>query len=205
MTTLLKNTQEEIIALAKKITIVFSDVDGVFTNNQVLEGAPHKGKWRNYYDGQGVSLLRAIGIRVVLITNEKDESAKHILDTVQTWNHLPSSSKEEGDNGWEHVTLITGVGGQKKLEAATNFLLALKEKNKKETGWEECAGMGDDLVDTHLLQKVSLRAAPINADPHIKKICHFISEREGGKGAFRDFANFILEARGIDPLTIPPQ
>lgn len=189
---------------ARKIKVVFSDVDGVFTNNQVLEGAPHKGKWRSYYDGQGVSLLRAIGIRIVLITNEKGDDAKHIEAVVQKWNSLLSSSKSEGDGGWKHVTLFTGMGGAHKLEAATLFLDGLKSKGEH-IEWDECAYIGDDLVDVPLMQKVGFRAAPINADTHIKKICHFISEREGGKGAFRDFANFILEARGIDPLTLPPQ
>lgn len=193
------NSNQNIQEIAKKIKVVFSDVDGVFTNNQVLEGAPYKSKYRSYYDGQGVSLLRAIGLDVALITNEKGDSAKHILDVVEKWNTLPSSSKIEGDGGWKHVKIYTGMGGSRKLEAAMDFL---KEKN---ISFDECAYIGDDLVDVPLMQKVALRAAPINADPHIKKIAHFISEREGGKGAFRDFANFILEARGIDPLTLPPQ
>ena len=77
--------------LAWGIKAVISDVDGVFTDNRVLEGAPYKAKWRSYYDGQGVSLLRAIGIRVCLITNEKGDSAKHIVDVVEKWNNLPSS------------------------------------------------------------------------------------------------------------------
>lgn len=200
-------THEKAIELARKIKVVFSDVDGVFTNNQVLEGASDKGKWRSYYDGQGVSLLRAVGIRVALITNEKDADAKHIVDVVHKWNNLPSSSKIEGDGGWEPVKLFLGMGGSRKLEAAALFLDELnkgREKNQKIT-LRDCAYIGDDLVDAPLMQKVALRAAPVNADPHIKKICHFISEREGGKGAFRDFANFILESRGIDPLTLPPQ
>lgn len=185
--------------LGQNIKVVFSDVDGVFTNNQVLEGAPYKAKNQSYYDGQGVSLLRAIGVRVVLITNEKDDHTKHIIDVVHKWNSLPSSSKIEGDSGWKHVKLFTGMGGQKKLDAANIFL------EGKNISFDECAYIGDDLVDAPLLQKVALRAAPVNADPHIKKICHFISEREGGKGAFRDFANFILDARGINPLDLPPQ
>ena len=185
--------------LAWGIKAVISDVDGVFTDNRVLEGAPYKAKWRSYYDGQGVSLLRAIGIRVCLITNEKGDSAKHIVDVVEKWNNLPSSEKTPGDGGWHHVKLYPGMGGIKKVIVAEEWL--------KEIGisFEHCAFMGDDLVDAPLLQKVSLRAAPISGDPAIKRMAHFVSERVGGMGAFRDFANFILEARGIDPLSLSPQ
>ncbi|MDO8582794.1 MAG: HAD hydrolase family protein [bacterium] len=196
------NTMQSVqttIEKANAIRVVFSDVDGVFTDNRVLEGAPYKAKWRSYYDGQGVSLLRAIGIRVVLITNESGDSAKHITDVCAKWNALPSSLKQEGDGGWHHVKLYTGMGGHRKVEAVENFL--------QETGiaWEHCAYIGDDLVDATLMQKIAFRAAPISGDSAIKKMAHFVSDRAGGSGAFRDFANFILSCRGIDPLTLPPQ
>ena len=185
--------------LACSIKAVISDVDGVFTDNRVFEGAPYKGKWRSYYDGQGTSLIRAIGLPLALITNEKDDSVKHIVEVVEKWNNLPSSSKVPGDGGWTHIRLFTGFGGDKKTMAAEEWL--------KEIGvsFEECAFMADDLVDMPLLERVALRAAPVSAEPAIKRMAHFVSERPGGHGAFRDFANFILEARGIDPLTLPPQ
>lgn len=184
---------------ASLIKVVFSDVDGIFTDNRVLEGAPYKAKWRSYYDGQGVSLLRAIGVRVVLITNESGDSAKHITDTCKKWNALPSSSKENGDGRWSHVTLYTGMGGERKVEAAESFLRSAN------IPWEEAAYMGDDLVDAALMRKVGFRAAPISGDPAIVSMVHFVSARPGGSGAFRDFANFILSARNIDPLSLPPQ
>lgn len=190
---------ESLKEFARTIKAVISDVDGVFTNNQVLEGAPFKVKWRSYYDGQGVSLLRAIGIRVCLITNEKGHSAKHIKDVVEKWNNLPSSSKRKDDGGWHHVGLYTDAGGTKKVQAAKEWLREVK------IPFTSCAYMGDDLVDVPLLKEVVLRAAPAQADKAVRKIVHFVSERCGGMGAFRDFANFILEARGIDPLTLPPQ
>lgn len=190
---------ERAYALAKTIRAVVFDVDGVFTDNRVLEGAPYKGKWRSYYDGQGISLLRAVGIAVCFITNEKGESAAAITGIVDKFNNLPSSQRPDNMGGWRPVRLFTGMGGIKKVTAAEEFL--------RDVGvdWEDCAAMGDDLVDVPLLQYAALRAAPPSAELVIRRMCHFVSERPGGNGAIRDFANFILEAREIDPLSLPPQ
>jgi len=196
--------------LARTIKAVISDVDGIFTNNTVPEGLllelpaqppiHLQPKWRSYYDGQGVSLLRAISIRVALITNEKGGFAQKMVDK---WNALPSSSKTTGDGGWEHVRLFSERGGVRKTDAAEEFL------KKINVGFDDCAYIGDDLVDVDLLKKVVLPAAPVSADPTIKDYVvgrnGYISDRPGGSGAFRDFANWILKCRGIDPFSLPPQ
>lgn len=185
--------------IAKKIKVFFCDSDGVMFPNTVLMGAPYKAKYRSYYDGQAISLLRAIGIRVVFITNEKGDNAAAIRETVEKFNSLPSSKKPDKPDGWEHVVLYEGRGGTKKLDTAKEFLV--------ENGFsmDEAAYMGDDLVDVPLLQAVALPAAPAQAEEAIREICIFEASREGGAGAIRDFANMILQARGVDPFTLPPQ
>ena len=183
------------LQVVKRIKVIFSDVDGVLTNNQVLEGAPFKGKWRSHSDGQGVSLLRDIGIRVAFITNESDDSAKLIKDTVEKWNNLPSSSKIPNDDGWAHVGIFTGVGGKRKVEAAEIFL------EKFNLTFDDAAAMGDDLADIPLLRAVNFSATPASGEYVVRKMVDFISRRRGGEGALRDFVNFILLVRGIDPTT----
>ncbi|MBI2098124.1 MAG: hypothetical protein HYT49_00465 [Candidatus Wildermuthbacteria bacterium] len=196
---------EEVRRLACEIDAVVFDVDGVLFPTEVTEGFydaagnPVRIKTRSYTDGQGVSLLRAIGIRVAFVTNEKDDHARAVAGVVEKWNTLPSSEKTIGDGGWPKVSLYTGMGGDKKVVAAELFL--------QEFGgsFERCAMMGDDLVDVPLLRRVALRAAPAQAEKVVRDLCHFVAERAGGKGAIRDFANFVLEARGIDPTALPPQ
>jgi 3-deoxy-D-manno-octulosonate 8-phosphate phosphatase (KDO 8-P phosphatase) len=185
-------------AVAQKIKVFFCDSDGVMFPNTVLQGAPYKAKYRSYYDGQGISLLRAVGVRVVFITNEKGDAAAAMRETVAKFNSLPSSKPQKPD-GWELVVLYEGRGGTKKLETAQEFLA--------ETGFtlEESAYMGDDLIDAALLRAVALPAAPAQAEKVIRDICLFVAQRNGGAGAIRDFANLVLEARGIDPFTLPPQ
>lgn len=193
--TAMKNKTED---LAKKIKVFFCDSDGVMFPNTVLMGAPFKAKYRSYYDGQGTSLLRAIGVRIVFITNEKGESATAIRETIEKLNSLPSSKPQKPD-GWEPVVLYEGRGGTKKLDTAKEFLA--------ETGLslDEAAYMGDDLVDVPLLQAVALPAAPAQAEKAVRDICLFVAQREGGAGAIRDFANMVLEAREVDTFTLPPQ
>ena len=187
---------------ARQLKVAFFDSDGVMFPNTVLMGAPYKAKYRSYYDGQGISLLRAIGIRVVFITNEKGDSAAAIRDTVEKFNSLPSSQPQKA-NGWPAVIVYEGCGGVKKLQTAQVYLA--------EHGFTlgESSYMGDDLVDVALLRKVALPAAPAQAEELITNLCFsrggYVSVRSGGEGAIRDFANMILQLRDIDPLKLPLQ
>lgn len=184
--------------IAQDIRVLFCDSDGVLFPNTVLMGAPYKSKYRSYYDGQGISLLRAIGIRVVFITNEKGDAATAVRETVEKFNSLPSSKPQKTD-GWEPVVLYEGRGGTKKLETAQEFL------SQNDLSLDKSAYMGDDLIDATLLRAVALPVAPAQAEEAIKKICAFVAKREGGAGAIRDFANMVLEVRGIDPFSLSPQ
>ena len=190
---------KQLAELANKVRVFFCDSDGVMFPNTVWMGAPFKAKYRSYYDGQGISLLRAVGIRVVFITSEKNDAAAAIRESIEKWNQLPSSKSLENPQGWEHVILYEGFGSTKKLESAKEFL------DQNNLTLDSAAYMGDDLVDIALLQAVALPAAPASAEEAIKKICRFVSSRDGGEGAVRDFANMILEIRGIDPFTLPAQ
>ncbi len=183
--------------IVRGIRVFFCDSDGVLFPNTVLMGGPHKAKRRSYYDGQGVSLLRAIGIRVVFITNSSGDSAAAIRETVEKFNSLPSSKPQKAD-GWEPVLLHEGHNGPMKLRIAEEY--AAKHGFSLET---DAAFMGDDLVDAPLLSAVALPAAPAQAEKAIRDICTFVAGREGGAGAIRDFANMVLEAHGVDPFSLP--
>lgn len=183
--------------LAREIKAVIVGVNGIFTDNRELEGSPFKVKWRSHYDGQGVSLLRAIDIQVIMVTNEQDEGAQYIKDLVERWNiNLPSSLK------WKPVHLFTGV-------RFTEELRLIDDLCKINIFPEYCAGMEHDLFFAPLLKKVALPAAPITAEfaikEYVQSVGGFISERPAGNGAFRDFTNFILASRGIDPFTLSPE
>ena len=191
---------QEVRNTARRINGVIFDGDGVLTDNRVLEGiAGAKPRWRSHYDGQGISLLRAIGLHVCFITNESDVAAEAIRGLVERWNSLPSTIREDNPSGWSRVELFEGRAGEKKAEAAEEWL------KRHGLVWVDCAVMGDDLVDVSMLRKAGLAVAPSSAEQVVLDMVHFVSRRPGGSGAIRDFANFILDVRGVDQTTLPTQ
>jgi len=184
----------------KLIKAFISSVSGVLHNNQdvigELDGKPFKGLMRSHYDGQGVSLLRAIGIKVVFITVDPLDPADPICKMIDRWDTLPSSSKIEGDGGWPRVKLIGNVVGAEQIPPVQSWL------KESDLSFADCAVMGHDLVQVPLLRMASFIVAPSQAEEIVKRMAHYVTPRPGGNGALRDFANLVLEARGIDPTTL---
>lgn len=179
---------------ARLIEVAFFDADGVIFPAWTIATESLVAKRWSYCDGQGISLLRAVGIHVVFITSEKDVGVGSIQYLVDRWNNFPSVKK---DGGWSPVVLYTGRSGLGKIEAAEHFL------NHVGHTFSESSYMGDDLVDVPLLRRVALPVAPAQGEAVVRNIAQFISVRNGGEGAVRDFANFVLASRGIDPTTLP--
>ena len=176
-----------IMERVRRIKAVALDGDGVFFSGRVLVD-PIKGevlKERSHIDGQGISFLRAAGVRIALVSGEKTGFIEIVGEKL---NALPSV--KEGK--WPPIAIFTGPQGKDKITSVDTWL---KEAN---LSWEECAYMGDDFSDYQILQKVGLATAPAQAEEDIKKIAHWIAPRKGGDGAIRDLANLILEAKGVD-------
>ncbi|HXP53277.1 MAG TPA: HAD hydrolase family protein, partial [Bacteroidia bacterium] len=77
-------------------------------------------------------------------------------------------------------------GSQNKLADAEKLCKKLKIR------LTEVAYIGDDLIDLHLLRKVGFSGAPINAPGYIKDKVDYVTSKEGGDGAFRDFVEEIF-------------
>lgn len=184
----------------REIKAVVFDFDGVFTDNRELVGL-HDGsiaKFRSHYDGQGVSFLRDIGIRVAIATNESEQNAHAANFLVNKWNNLPSTKISVESGRWHPVKLFTGVGHTAKAIAVKEWLKEI------DVDLRHCAAMGDDVVDYPLLQIVGFRAVPSTGEQVVKNLADFVSKREAGHGAVRDFVNFFLKERGIDQSKLRP-
>jgi 3-deoxy-D-manno-octulosonate 8-phosphate phosphatase (KDO 8-P phosphatase) len=55
---------------------------------------------------------------------------------------------------------------------------------------------GDDWMDLPLLRRAGLALTVANAQPEVRALAHYVSPKEGGRGAVRQLARHILAARG---------
>lgn len=186
--------------VVKNLKAFAFDVDGIlFPNENWWFSDGTYARRRSLYDGQGVSLLRAIGFKIVFITSAKGEMAKPISSLIEKWNELASSKSEANPNGWEHVELYVNQNSTSKKETLNAWL------TERNINPGECGAMGDDLVDLQMMESVAFCATPAQAEEVVKAHAHFVSARNGGEGAIRDVVNYILSVRGVDPTTLPLQ
>lgn len=177
----------DLLERAKKVKVVALDGDGVFFTGRTFI-APGQGellKERSHVDGQGISLLRADGIRIALVSGEKTGFIETVAEKL---NSLPSVK----DGKWSSIVVFTGPQSKDKVNSVGEWLKSLG------IDWNECAYMGDDISDYEILKKAGLSAAPHQAEEIIKNIVHYVAPRNGGDGAIRDLANLILEAQKVD-------
>ncbi|TAL19574.1 hypothetical protein EPN90_02990 [Patescibacteria group bacterium] len=184
--------RDQLLSVAAKVQAVVLDGDGVIFTGRVLTH-PRDGEFlkeRSHIDGQGISLLRAAGMRIAFVTGENSGFVERLAEKL---NGLPSVRAGH----WPPVFLAANEQGRGKVEVVRGWLQSF------EADFPVCAVMGDDLSDLALLELAGLAAAPAQAEAVIKERAHWIAPRRGGDGAIRDLADLILAARGVDVRTLP--
>ncbi len=161
--------------IAKRIRLVVLDVDGVLTDGAVYIGATEAGapvelKRFDVTDGLGIMFLVRSGIDVVFISARSS----------------PATRVRAEELGVREV--FQDPAGRK--------VPILKEMlDKKGLTWEQVAFVGDDIADLGALQRVGLPATTANGLPDICRVVSWKSQRAGGHGAVREFAEALLQAR----------
>jgi 3-deoxy-D-manno-octulosonate 8-phosphate phosphatase (KDO 8-P phosphatase) len=158
---------------ARRITHVLTDCDGVLTDGTVLCSAAGEELLRfSRRDGMGVQRLREAGITCAIVTRERSPIVARRAEKLDIVVHAGIDDKRTWLVAWLHA---------QSLHAA------------------QVAYIGDDVNDLEIaaaVQPHGLTGAPADAAPQVIDAVHFVSARPGGAGAFRDFAEFILGARG---------
>ena len=63
-----------------------------------------------------------------------------------------------------------------------------------------CAHIGDDLPDVPVFVRCGLAVSVPHAPPIVRARAHFVTTRDGGRGAVRELCELILAAQGVlDP------
>lgn len=155
----------------KNITTFVFDVDGVFTNTQVL--VTNEGELlRSVNMKDGFVLKTAIdnGYNVCIITGGNNQGIKKRFEGL----------------GVSDIFMLR----HQKLET---FLQYQQSKGLKT---EEILYMGDDLPDIPPMKHSGLATCPQDAVPEVKAISDYISHVNGGEGCVRDVITQVLKARG---------
>jgi YrbI family 3-deoxy-D-manno-octulosonate 8-phosphate phosphatase len=150
------------------ITAIAFDFDGVFTDDRVIVSeSGEESVVCSRSDGMGVGLLRSAGIRMIIISKERNgvvaaRARKLSLDVVQ--------------------------GCDDKLPELVRWMASIG------VGPAETAFMGNDVNDIDCMRHVGLSIAPRDAHRDVLAIARLVTERPGGRGAIREVADGILAA-----------
>ena len=157
--------------MASDLRILLLDVDGVMTDGGIiLTGQNQEAKRFDVQDGMGVNMLRSAGLMVGIVTSRTS-------DVVQ--RRATELNIDE---------LFQGVKDK------PSVLASLTDNHGIEPA--QAAFVGDDLQDIPLLRRVGIAIAVANAVSEVKTCCDYVTRTEGGHGAVREVAEWLLELRG---------
>ena len=154
---------------ARKIKLVLTDNDGVLTDTGVYyseEGEMFKRF--SIRDGMGVERLRnELGVETGIISGEVSGSLKKRAEKLNITNvYLGVKDKK---------TLFAEIIKSHKINA------------------DNVAYIGDDVNDIEIMKLVGLTATPADGMPEIREMADYVCQQRGGNGAFREFAELIIE------------
>lgn len=149
------------------------DVDGVLTDGSIwLTDQGIEFKQFHIHDGLGIKRVQDAGIEVAIISGRSS----------------PSVSARMAELKVNHVY----QGCQDKLKIFLDLIYKLNIKAS------EVAYIGDDLPDIPVMQKVGLSIAVANAQPEVKTIAHWHTQKSGGQGAVREACERILVMQTVE-------
>ena len=161
---------EHLIEKAKKIKLVGTDIDGVWTDARMY--VTPDGEWMkafSTYDGMATAMLKERGIIVAILTGENSDVV------------IARAEKLQIDEVY--------VDEHEKLKRLTYLT------KKYDITMDEVAYIGDDVNDLEVLKAVGFSALAGNSPIQDQFTPDYITIRHGGNGAFREFTDIILNAQ----------
>ena len=157
---------------ARRVRCFVLDVDGVLTDGRIfLDGGEEELKAFDVKDGQRLVMAGKQGLRVVFLTGRSSAAV----------------SRRAAELAVDRVCQGAGDKG--------SALLRLLEEEG--LGEEEIAYMGDDLADLPAMRRAGFAGAPGDAVPEVIDAADWVSGAAGGRGAVREFVEYVLRSQGI--------
>lgn len=149
------------------------DVDGTLTDGRIYMTADGELiKAFNIKDGLGIhELLPKAGIIPVVITGRESKIVENRC------RELGISHCYQGCRNKEEK--LIELAGRMDLRADQNGI------------YREIAYIGDDVNDLPCMKRCAMIGCPADAAAEIKKIAQFVSSRNGGHGAVREFIEWL--------------
>lgn len=162
---------------AEPIKLLLLDVDGVLTDGTIMY--THEGteiKSFHTHDGLGLRLLKEVGVKTGLITARSSRAlTRRARDLSITHVYQDVSDKVE-----VYDKLI------KELDLTPS----------------EVAYMGDDWLDLRLLTRVGFSITVADGADELKQVVHYVTKRQGGRGAVREVCDLIIDAKEVRELLL---
>jgi 3-deoxy-D-manno-octulosonate 8-phosphate phosphatase (KDO 8-P phosphatase) len=151
--------------------MILMDVDGTLTDG-TLAVLPDGEEVKSYHvrDGLGILLAQMAGLRLGIITGKTSKALDKRAERLRIFE------------------VHQGVLDKRKV------LYDIQEKQALPP--EKIAYIGDDLGDIDVMKSVGLAAAVADAHSEVQRIAHYVCRAPGGRGAVREFIEFILDAQG---------
>ena len=160
---------DALLSKLKKIRLVITDVDGVLTDGGLYYTEDGMVMKRfNVKDGMGTLLLREKKILCGIISTDKS-------------------------------SIITKRAERLKLDFVYTEIWDKKSQmlelcKQYEISSDNVAFIGDDVNDLDIIKSVGFSACPRDAVDKVAEIVDSVCTKNGGQGAFREFADLILSA-----------
>src|SRR3989338_1437842 len=151
------------------IRLFIADIDGVLTDGRIIFGNyGDELKFFDVHDGLGLVMLRRAGFKTIIITAKKSRINVKRAKEVQA------------------VKLYQGAKDKLKV-----FEKVLKTFHVDPP---QVCFIGDDLMDIPVLKRVGFAVAVQNAVQEVKETAHYVTQKNGGRGAVREVVDMILRA-----------
>lgn len=159
-----------ILERASRVKLLLFDVDGVLTDGTVVVHSDgSESKPFAIRDGIALVWAQRVGLKVGILSARNSPTTPHRAAQLGI-SLIYQGVKSKGD---AYAQII----GDLMLDDA------------------DVAYMGDDIVDLAVLSRVGLGAAPADAVDEVRSRVHWVSRAPGGRGAVREFVEFVLRAQ----------